>query len=236
MDTLNSFSKRSVALACGIVLLPLVAPAQSAAQTPAGSQGPMVVERVTSGFLVEPELKVTSFDHQTSQLLGADGGWLADQIFFIGGGGYWLTDWSNTRQLGYGGLVLGVTTPADNPFSVGFKALIGGGHARVTRGVTVYQPFDGGYNPYQTNGPSGPAIGVPPGNPVPVPVLTNVVYEEGFFVFEPQVSVGFRMSKHVRITAGAGYRFLDNHYYYDGIDGLSGPTASVGVQIIGSGH
>jgi hypothetical protein len=209
-------------------------PALSAepAQAPAGSRGPMVVERVKSGFLVEPEVKVTRFDHRTSELVGADAGWLADQTFFIGGGGYWLTDWSRDRQLAYGGLVLGVTTPADNPFSVGFKALIGGGQARVTRGVTIYEPFDSGVNPSQSSGSNN---GSNPRNVVvPTPVVTNVRFEEDFVVFEPEVTVGFKMSKHLRITAGAGYRWLGNRR--DVIDGLNGPTGSVGLQILGNGR
>src|SRR4051794_2483931 len=107
MDTLRSFSKRSIALAFSVSLVPIAATAQTTlsaanalransapstgaealpegtslfatpalspepAQGPAGSRGPMTVERVKSGFLVEPEVKVTKFDHRTSELVGA---------------------------------------------------------------------------------------------------------------------------------------------------------------------
>ena len=75
MGTRSSLSAGSSIVAIGILLVPGIAAAQSAPAPGAGSQGPMIVERVKSGFLVEPEVKVTSFDHQTSELVGADAGW-----------------------------------------------------------------------------------------------------------------------------------------------------------------
>ena len=51
------------------------------------TQGPMTVERITSGFLAAPDFKVTRFDHRTSELAGGYAGWLTDQQLFVGGGG-----------------------------------------------------------------------------------------------------------------------------------------------------
>jgi hypothetical protein len=67
----------------------------------------MVVERIKTGFLAVPDFKVTEFDRTTSELAGAYAGWLTDQRFLIGGGGYWLTSGSRDRELAYGGLVVG---------------------------------------------------------------------------------------------------------------------------------
>ena len=69
------------------------------------SQGPMVVERVHSGFLVAPDFKVTEVNRVTSELAGAYAGWVVDDTFFIGGGGYWLANPNRNREMAYGGLV-----------------------------------------------------------------------------------------------------------------------------------
>jgi hypothetical protein len=224
MSTFGFLSRRSPVVAVAVLLVPLAASAQTA-QSSGGGQGPMIVERVKSGFLVEPEVKVTRFDGRTSELVGADAGWLADQTFFIGGGGYWMSNQSHDRQLAYGGLVLGVSTPVDSPFSLGVKTLLGGGRATVLRSVTVFDPFYGG--DVRIQGPGLPSMRVP------VPIVTDVRFREDFVVLEPQLNVGFKMSKRIRLTAGAGYRWIGRRR--GGLDDLSGATGSLGVQIVGGG-
>jgi hypothetical protein len=231
MNTHDLLSRRSAAVALAIFLLPRGTFAQGApAPSSSTSQGPMIVERVKSGFLVEPQIKVTSFDHQTSELVGADAGWLADQMFFIGGGGYWMVNQNHDRELAYGGLVLGFTTPADRPFSFGTKTLFGGGHASVPGLVAVYPTP----SPY----PDGvPGPGGRPSVVLPTPTVTTVGIGEGFFVLEPQANVGFQMSKRVRLTASGGYRFMGwGGYWHDpygyGYHDLGGWTGSFGVQIV----
>jgi len=212
---------RSLAATLAASAAVFVTPLAAAAQGPSSSQGPMVVERVKSGLLVEPQIKVTSFNHETSELIGADVGWLGDQVFFIGGGGYWMMNQHHDRELAYGGLVLGLTTPADAPFSFGFKTLFGGGHATVPGLVTVYPQY----------GPGG-------GRPLPTPTVTTVGVGSGFFVLEPQANIGFKMSKRVRFTAAGGYRFMSwggyyyDPYYYGGYHDVGGWTGSFGVQIV----
>src|SRR5262249_30245573 len=98
------------------VLFPEAATAQAAGGTSApNSQGPMVVERVKSGFLAAPDFKITDFDNTTSTLAGAYAGWLADQMFLIGGGGYWLVGGSGGRGKGYRGLGLRFFRPPHPP-------------------------------------------------------------------------------------------------------------------------
>jgi hypothetical protein len=228
MGTRSSLSAGSSIVAIGILFLPGLAAAQSAPPPGAGSQGPMLVERVKSGFLVEPEVKVTSFDHQTSELVGADAGWLADKTFFIGGGGYWMaSNQSHDRQLAYGGLVLGLSTPVDSPFSFGVKTLLGGGRATVLQPVTIFDDSGPGDIRIQQTPGGRPTIVLPP------PIVTNVRFREDFAVIEPQANIGFKMSKQVRLTVGAGYRWAGRRH--DNVDGLSGASGSVGVQIGGGG-
>jgi len=222
---------RAAAITCALLALPLAASAQDASAEPQAprTQGPMTVERVKSGFVVTPEVKITSFDHSTSELIGADGGWLADKMFFIGGGGYWMVNQNHDRELAYGGLVLGVSTPVDRPFSFGVKTLFGGGTATIGRSITTFN--------------DDIRIQTPGGRPtvvVPTPIVTNVRFHDDFFVVEPQAQVAFKMSKWIRVTAGAGYRwtghyYYHDYYYHDGLDGLSGATGSVGLQIGGGG-
>src|SRR5438105_1641849 len=67
--------------------MPVGAAAQSA--PPPTSAGPMVIERIHSGFFAAPEAKVTEVDHKSSPLVGGSAGWVTDGAFFVGGGGYW---------------------------------------------------------------------------------------------------------------------------------------------------
>jgi hypothetical protein len=224
MNTFGSASARSLVVALGVFLLPLLAAAQNAPPPSSAGQGPMIVERVKSGFLVEPEVKVTRFDHQTSELVGADAGWLADQMFFIGGGGYWMANQSHDRELAYGGLVLGLSTPADSPVSFGVKALLGGGQATVARSYTVFDDGDHGDLRIQQPGGSRNVVVLPP-------IVTSVRLRDDFFVFEPEAHVAFKLSKALRLKVGAGYRWIDQGRY--GLDGLSGPSGSVALQIGG---
>jgi len=61
--------RRALALAVVVWLAPLGV--QSVA---AQTAGPMTVERIHSGFLAAPEVKVTELDHKTSELVGGFAG------------------------------------------------------------------------------------------------------------------------------------------------------------------
>jgi hypothetical protein len=84
--------------------LAALTPPSVSAQPP--SSGPMTIERLHSGFMGGPEVKVSTIDGRTSALVGGYGGWLTDDTFFIGGAGYWLANGSHDREMAYGGLVV----------------------------------------------------------------------------------------------------------------------------------
>jgi hypothetical protein len=200
--------------------------ASAAAQT---TRGPMTVERITSGFLAAPDVKVTDVDHHTSALAGGYAGWLSEQTFFIGGGGYWLANNHNDQHMGYGGLVAGLLGRTDKTIGFGAKALIGGGSA--TLGTTVQQLV---FPPVVT-----PPIATPPGQrpqpgPAPAPVVrsVDVRLHDDFFVFEPEANVLVNFTRHVRLSGGVGYRVVgaDRDFSHR----LRGATASVALQISGS--
>src|SRR5437773_7924287 len=104
------------------------------------NRGPMIVERVHSGFLVAPDVKVTRVDRTTSELAGAYAGWLTDQTFFIGGGAYVLANGSRDRRMAYGGLVVQWSGGRDQSIGWSLKGLFGGGEATLTDSFTELVP------------------------------------------------------------------------------------------------
>jgi hypothetical protein len=213
--------------------LPLTASAQIAADAtqPPVNSGPMTVERIHSGFAANPEVKITDFDGKTSELIGGSAGYVAEEAFFIGGGGYWMaTERSHSRELAYGGFVMQWFLLNNDRFGVSGKVLLGGGQATTPQAVTQ-------------------VVGLP--SPRELDRLTQAQYNDlvrahtvtttiglrqDFFVAEPELNARLALAKHVRLTFGAGYRFAGNdwwHYYGGGghNERVSGAVGSFGVQI-----
>ena len=196
-----------------------------AAQVPAVNAGPMVIERIHSGFLFAPEVKVTQVDHRTSELVGGYAGWLTDETFFIGGGGYWLADHSRARSMGYAGLEIQWLGRSDQRVGWGIKGLIGAGEATLTDTVTAVT--------YVPN-PALPASSRDDGLPRFVPGPSHTVQlrvRHNFFVAEPEATVVFRASRRVRVSAGVGYRAVSGGWRGD--NRLGGPVGTVAVLIGG---
>jgi hypothetical protein len=204
-----------------LCLMPTAAAAQiggaatadlTASQT---SQGPMVVERVHNGFLFAPDFKITEVDHKTSGLVGGYAGVVFADAFFIGGGGYGLVTDTHGREMFYGGMVLQWFGRTNETFGYGAKMLMGGGTSEST---DVVRMVDRGRVSNQT-----------------------VQYRQDFYVLEPEVTALVRVTKNLRLSAGAGYRFTGSGWYdhYDyypsgpGHSGSSGWVGSIGLQIGG---
>ena len=210
-----SWAGMTVGTSCLLVsLCPSFALAQSSDDVSSAAQvtsGPMTVERIRSGFLVAPDFKVTRFDGQTSSLAGVYGGWLNDRTFFIGGGGYWLTDRSRAHDMAYGGVVVGWFAQGDRRVGFGAKGLIGGGEATLADDVTILRP---------------PIRGVPQPS-----FTTTVRFRNDFFIAEPEADVLVQLNRHLKLTGGVGYRLVS------GVRGsdrrVRGTTGSVALQIGG---
>jgi hypothetical protein len=205
-----------------LCLLPIAASAQTAAggAAPSTSQGPMIVERIHSGFLVAPDVKVTEVDKKTSELVGGYAGWVADETIFIGGGGYWLANNSREREMAYGGLVVQWLAHANDRVGFSAKGLVGAGRA------TLASPAS------DLIARGDPRGRIDPADPRRT-VLTNTVvrFREDFFVAEPEIDLLLRLTQHLRLTAGAGYRFTGGERRDD--SRLRGAVGSVGLQIGG---
>ena len=214
-----------IPLACAsLTSLASVAMAQdsssSAAAAQTSQQGPMIVERLHSGFLAAPDVKITNVDHSTSALAGGYAGWLADEAFFIGGGGYWLANNHSDRKMAYGGVVVGLMGRTDRTIGGGVKALFGGGQATLGTTITDFvfpQPVA-----------AAPGQRVPP----PQPVLRSVTLRQqsDFFVAEPEADLFVNFSRHVRLVGGVGYRFIGDRAFDRRLRGVTG---SVSLQIGG---
>jgi len=189
-----------------------------AAQTPQ-NRGPMTVERVHSGFLFVPDVKLTEIGHQTSTLVGGEAGWLADETMFYGGGLYFLVDGPHNSSMWYGGFVFQFQANTDHAVGYSLKGLLGGGQADLgsatNYGPNYLQPVNGYYvNPYH--------------------------YWQPIFVAEPEANMLIRFGRSVHAKVGVGYRFVGSYwsygypyYGYNTVHDLQGATLSVGVQFFG---
>jgi hypothetical protein len=191
-----------------------------AAATAEQPAGPMKIERVRSGVLLAPDFKVTEIDGRTSELVGGYGGWLADKTFFIGGGGYWLANGSRDRRLGYGGLVLQWMARGDRSLGYSLKGLVGGGESTLSRSVTQTIRI-----------PERLIGGRPQAGRQLQSITTSIRTRRGFFVAEPEADVVLRITKTIRLTAGAGYRLIAAEHGDE--SRLRGAVGTIGLQLGG---
>jgi hypothetical protein len=216
----------------------LAAPAAFAQNAPAPASGPLVLEQIHDGWVLAPDVKVTTVDNRTGELAGAYGGRVFDEKLFIGAAGYWLANDRHDSRLAYGGVVVGWQSPEFGRIRFGARGLIGGGSA--TLGVTapgrvpIAQPFGGpGDIRFGTTDPRAttptPAP-VPPTNVPPATALRPVRFlaRDDFFVVEPTASATIRLAKGMDVSCGIGYRQtaqtnLLRHR-------LNGPSASLAIQ------
>jgi hypothetical protein len=211
---------RALSTALALCLVPIAAAAQTGgAATPdlrasQASQGPMIVERVHNGFLVAPDFKITEVDKKSSGLAGGYAGFVIDDYFFIGGGAYALATNTRDREMAYGGLVLQWFGRTNERFGFSAKTLIGGGTSESSSTVQV---LDRGHVTSE-----------------------SLRFRQDFFVAEPEVDALVRLTTHLRLTVGAGYRFTGSGRrgradFFDGgaRNALNGAVGSIGLQIGG---
>lgn len=206
------------------------------AQQQASIGGPMSVERVRDGFAIAPDFKISKIDGSAARLAGVYGGWVIDNSLLIGAGGYWLTNGSDVRSLGYGGAVVEWLALTDRPVGFGLRGLVGFGGATLseTATVLVYQP---GSTPPQPQPGVGPGRVGPPFAPVPVPGTASPQtvqfgVNRGFFVAEPEADFLVNFTPRVRLNWSAGYRLIGAPDSFD--SRLRGATASVALELGGS--
>jgi hypothetical protein len=167
-------------------------------------------------------VKVTEVDHKTSELVGGYAGWVTDDTFFVGGGGYWLANArGNDREMAYGGLVVQWLARKNSRVGFGVKGLVGGGEATLSDTITIT--------------PRVPEFRTVDGRvPTPAPALVQRVrFREGFMIAEPEALLSLKLTKRMRLAGGVGYRFTGSDRRRLGGDRLDGTTGSLALQIGG---
>ncbi len=175
-----------------------------ASQAAQPQQGPLVLQPVTSGWVVAPDVRVTTINGSTETLLGAYGGWVAENGILLGGGGYFDLNDHSSVGMSYGGFVVGWSMPAGGAIRFGARALIGGGEANLPGTFTYTVPI--GFGPHNGMPGFGPDHDHDLTNPTTF--TQHFHYHQGFFVAEPQADVIVRLNNWIRFNAGVGYRVI----------------------------
>jgi len=203
-----------VAVALASLLMPTAALAQARPQ-PGTAAGTLVLVRLDNSLVVAPDYKITSFDGETGQLIGATGGWSQENTMFIGGAWYWLANGSHDHELNYGGLLVGWNVPANRRLQFGARGLVGFGTARLGVNYLVPGPRDG-----RLRGGSQGTF--------PATITRSYLAQDDFFVFEPQGSLGAAITRHVRLNLAAGYRLTGAGDILE--DRLNGVTGNIPLE------
>ena len=222
----NAFEARVPTCVAALVLTlwSSTATAQPAAAPPP-STGPLIVERVRSGWLIAPDVKITEIADDTATLAGAYGGWITDNTFLIGGGGYWLTDGSDDREVAYGGLVLEWLARTDRRLGFGVRGLVGAGSATLGASFTDVGSLPRGFSrASRDSGRERNDQRVSDGSVRTV----RLALRDDFFVAEPQVNLFLNLTDRLRLSVGAGYRLIGADDW--AADRLAGATGSFSVQ------
>ena len=212
--------------------------ATASAQEPAVASS-LSVERIRSGFVVAPDLKLTSIDGDTGTVAGLYGGFITDRRLLVGAGAYWLTGGPGDVDMAYGGGLVEWFANPGGRVDFSMRSLFGFGRATLASTVetTAFDAFNGhaGRLPY-----GGPGHGrhwdrwSHKGHPTwsdgfEWPSSFTFRYREDFLIADPQLSVHLNVTDWLRIGGGAGYRFVGKAGFEG--DRLKGFTASIGLQL-----
>lgn len=196
-----------------------------AQQTPAPpTHGPLILERVESRFVVAPDYKITELDGDVAHLAGGYAGLLTDDTVFVGGALYSATNRSDDFKLTYGGLALGWNVFPAGRVQFGARGLVGLGRATLGSDVNVLR-FDDRNVRFGSRSDRTDRLGTA------VPATVRVLARDDFFVFEPQLTAVAKLTDHIGLQVGAGYRVTA---YADRLrDRVNGPAGSIALQLGG---
>ncbi|MYN66209.1 MAG: hypothetical protein F4X11_14450 [Acidobacteria bacterium] len=221
-----------------LALVGLLGGVTASAQEPA-AESRLTVERIRSGFIVAPDLKLTSIDGGSGALAGLYGGFITDRRLLVGAGAYWLTGESAGVDMAYGGGLVEWFANPGGRVDFSLRSLFGFGRATLssTFEIPIFHPLHGHAARLSY---SGPRHGRHRGGWSPKghrawndnfewPSSFTYRYREDFLIADPQLSVHLNVTDWLRIGGGAGYRFVGRA----GAEGdrLRGFTASAGLQL-----
>ena len=230
MSSLLRHVRRAMVAALLVVAaLPAVAQEAQPAGPPSSPPSRLVLEPVESGVVFVPDVRFGSVNERTATLVGGHAGWLTEQTFLVGAGGYWLANREDDFKMAYGGAVVEWRLRGTERLAFGTRALVGGGAATLGGSVAQLRDIDGpviasAHDVGHRFGPGGrtfPAV--------------YLVVDETFFILEPQANVTWRLARWLALNAGVGYRVVAGADVLD--DELRGVSGNVGLQLgTGRGH
>jgi hypothetical protein len=168
----------------------------------------LIGTEITHGGFGAPVVKFTNIDGVFGVLVGGRGGWIINNTFVIGGGGYGLANPVDGKTLykgeipylnfGYGGFELEYIINSDELLHFSAYSLIGGG------GVSYRNKFDS-RDGWEWDH------------------MLNT-----FFVFEPALNAELNVARFMRMNVGLSYRFISGVRFenYKNSD-LSGPSINL---------
>jgi hypothetical protein len=195
---------RRVLAAAVLLTAPSLARAQDASQTPSNQGGPMTVELVTERYAIAPEVKFSNVDGTAKALVGGHGGILIGSRLLVGGGLYTMANGSRGQGLTYGGGVVGWQWWNGTILAGNIRGLVGLGQGTTSQQLTLTDRLGRSVN--QTRFQSA-----------------------NFFVGEPQADLLIRLTKHLHLDVGAGYRLT--HADRGLSDRFNGATGSLALRI-----
>jgi hypothetical protein len=207
-----------------ITVVAAVAPGAVLAQTtpPPPANGPLVIERVETAFVVAPDYKVTDVDGEVAHLAGAYAGWLTEDTLFVGGAVYSLANRSDDFRLSYGGVVAGWTLLPERRIQFGLRGLVGLGRATLGSDIDLVRFGRRGSRDSQRDRFRAPTS---------LPTTVRVSTRDEFVLLEPQLTILTKLTDHLSMSVGAGYRITG---YAERLgDRVNGATGSVALQLGG---
>ena len=210
----------------------------AAAQEPA-AESRLTVERIRSGLVIAPDLRLTRIDGDSGAVAGLYGGFITDRRLLVGAGAYWLTGGPAGIDMAYGGgLVEWFANPGGRvDFSV--RSLFGAGQATLASTVEIPffdafrghtdRPLFGGFGHGRHGNGRFHGHREARNSNFAWPTSFTFRYRENFLIADPQLSVHLNVTDWLRIGGGAGYRFIGKA----GSDRerLQGFTTSIGLQL-----
>lgn len=197
----------------------LLSAAPAFAQQPAApAAGPLVVEKIESGWLISPDVRATDLGGEAGALAGGYIGRITDRTLVFGAGGYYLTNRDDDFKMIYGGPVVEWLVRSDRKIGFGVRALVGAGSATLPRLASDF------IDP-RVLARRGPGRG---GLRLTNPDATIAIRDD-FFVAEPQLNLMWNVAGGQRLVFGVGYRVVGNAPLLG--DELNGVSGSIAYQI-----
>lgn len=191
-----------VTLALTAVVVLAAAPARA---QQSGASGGLHVTPLESGFVIAPDIRLTTINDRSATLAGAYGGYEVDRTFFVGAAAYWLANRDDDFKTQYAGGLVRWTVGGHRAVGVSTGAFVGLGSATLSR---TYADLFGEPVVAAANTRPGQAGRGTIGVPSRINGASLLRIKDDFVVAEPQVNLLLRLVPWMRLDVGAGYRFV----------------------------